>query len=239
MELWFRIRDFFRYTLREKKDIIIAVLVLAFVFGYNDGREEFVASLWLVNLLKVLFIVYLSIMVRIAFQKIVALSQGFTVEFRAWPTGLAIAAIVAFLSNGNFYVLLFGGLIFYHMTLLRIGKFRYGENASTRGMIAASGSFANLVLATIGMMFSAQLGILPGFFEELAIINFWLMIFSLLPLPKMDGVHVFFMSRLVYVFIFSTLLAYVLLTFIDVYSWLLSFIIGVVCWFLYYINFEQ
>jgi len=123
--------------------------------------------------------------------------------------------------------------------LLRIGKFRYGENASTRGMIAASGSFANLVLATIGMMFSAQLGILPGFFEELAIINFWLMIFSLLPLPKMDGVHVFFMSRLVYVFIFSTLLAYVLLTFIDVYSWLLSFIIGVVCWFLYYINFEQ
>ena len=239
MELWFRVRDFFRYTSREKGDIIIAVLVVAFVFGYNDGREEFVTSLWLINLLKVLFIVYLSIMVRVAFQKIVALSQGFTVEFRAWPTGLGISAIVALLSNGNLYVLLFGGLIFYHMTLLRIGKFRYGENASTRGMIAASGSFANLVLATIGMMFSAQLGILPGFFEELAFINFWLMIFSLIPLPKMDGIHVFFMSRLVFVFIFSTLLAYVLLTFIDVYSWLLSFIIGVICWFLYYINFEQ
>ncbi|MFW6383414.1 MAG: hypothetical protein ACOCZQ_02100, partial [Nanoarchaeota archaeon] len=116
---------------------------------------------------------------------------------------------------------------------------RYGENASTRGMIAASGSFANLVLATIGMMFSAQLGIFPDFFEQFAFINFWLMIFSLLPFPKMDGIHVFFMSRLVYVFIFSTLFAYILLTFVDVYSWLLSFIIGVVCWLLFYIYFEQ
>ncbi len=239
MELWFRIRDFFRYTRREKRDLILAVLVVTLAFAYNDGRETFIPAKWAVNFLVVLFFVYLSLMFRTAAQKIVALQNGFTTEFRCWPVGLVITAIITLLSNGNLLVILPGGIILYHMTLLRMGKFRYGENITSRGMIAASGAFANLVLATIALTFSAQLGIFPELFNELAYINFVLIIFTLLPLPRMDGIHLFFMSRLTYVFVFSTLVAYILLTFAGVYSWILAFFIGVICWLLYYINFEQ
>ncbi len=238
MELWFRIRDFFRYTKREKRDIIIAVLVVTFVFAYSDGTDKFIPSRWLTNLVVVLFFVYLSLMFRTAVQKIFALKKGFTVEFRCWPVGLIISAIITMITQGNIHIILPGGVIFYHMTLLRLGKWRYGENTSTRGSIAASGAVANLILATIALTFSAQLGIFPEYFDKLAYINFIFIIFTLLPLPRMDGIHLFFTSRLTYVFVFSTLLSYILLTMIDVYSWILAFIIGVVCWLLYYINFE-
>ena len=88
-------------------------------------------------------------------------------------------------------------------------------------------------------MMSAQLGVFPEFFQSLAMINLWIMFYTLLPIPYLDGIHLFFWSRLTYVFIASTLVAYVILSAAEIYSWFLSLVIGVIVWFLYYIYGES
>lgn len=238
-ELLFRVRDFFSYTPKEKRDVMLAIAVVTLAFAYNDGSEFFELSKWTANLFLTLIMVSLTIFVHTAAQKVFALQNGFLAEFRAWPIGLLVTFALTILSAGHLIVLLPGGLMLFHSTTFRLGKWRYGENVTARGMIAASGAVANLVLATFSLAMSAQLGFMPAFFGALATINFWYMIYSLLPIPRLDGIHLFFFSRLTYVFIVSTLLAYVLLTTVGVYSWIFSFIIGVICWFMFYIYVEE
>jgi hypothetical protein len=230
----FRLKDFFKYSNRELRDLFITILVVAFAFAYDDKSEVFNISYWFFNYAKIFFLVLISFFVYTSFQKMAALHQGFLAEYRAWSLGLVITILVTIVTEGKFYFLLMGGLFLYHVTILRLGKFRYGENVNARGLIAAFGPIGCLVLATFSLAMSAQLKIMPELFGLLAVINFWIMIFSLLPIPKHDGIHLFFMSRLVYVFIFSTLLAYVLLTQFEIYSWIFSLVIGTICWFLYY-----
>lgn len=237
-ELWFRVKEFFRFSKREKRDLLIAILVLTFAFAFNDGRETFELGPWLANMIKSFIFVSIAMLGHVSIQKVFALQQGFTSEFRAWSTGLIVTVIFTLLTLGSFYVLLPGGLVMYHMTILRIGKWRYGENVVARGMIAISGAVANLLLASFGLMMSMQIGVLPDFFLGFAMINLWIMFYTILPIPYMDGIHLFFMSRLTYVFIVSTLLAYVVLSAFGVFSWILSLVIGVIAWFLFYVYVE-
>lgn len=238
-ELLFRVRRFYGWEVREKRDILITILVLSFIFGYNDGQQDFELAHWLLNYIKTLFIVAVTVLVFDAGMKLAALQQGFRAEYRMWPQGLAMGVIIALLTKGRFFLLLPGGLVLHHMMILRLGKFRYGLNTVAQGVIAAAGPVANLILATAALALSAQLNILPGFFSQVAAINLWFLIYQLLPIPKLNGIHIFFMSRLAYVFIFATLLGYVLLVQVDVYSWILAFMIGVVSWFSWYWFFER
>jgi len=233
-ELAFRIKRFYRWEARERRDIFITIIVLALIFGYNDGSDSFNLVHWLLNLVMVFFIVAISILGFDFGMKVAALSQGFRAEYRMWPTGLGIGAIVTLLTGGLFPIALHGGLYVHHMMVMRIGKFRYGLNIMAQGTIAAAGAVAHLIMMTFALAMSRQLGILPVVFDKMAFINGVLMVFQLLPIPKMNGMHIFFMSRLSYVFIASTLAAYVILTLLGLYSWFFALIIGIVCWFLWY-----
>jgi len=238
-ELWSRVKQFYHWEPRERRDIFISIIVVAFIFAFNDGRESFEPVLWFFNYILTVLIVAISILAFDFVMKVAALQQGFRAEYRMWPQGLAIGVIIALLTGGKFYVILPGGLFLHHVMILRIGKWRYGLNTVAQGTVAAAGPAANLVLATIALMFSAQLNIFPEFFAYVASINFWFMIYQLFPLPRINGIHIFFMSRLAYVFIFSTLLAYVLLVKVGVLSWIIALLIGVVCWFSWYWFFER
>lgn len=238
-ELWFRCKEFFRFSRRESRDIFIAILVLTFAFAFDDGRETFQLGPWLANLIKTLLFVSIAMLGHVSMQKVFALQQGFLAEFRGWTNGLVATVIVTLLTLGDFYFLLPGGLVLYHMTILRIGKWRYGENVAARGMIAISGPVANLIIASFGIMMASQLGVFPEFFQSLAMVNLWIMFYTLLPIPYLDGIHLFFWSRLTYVFVASTLLAYVILSSVEVYSWFLSLVTGLIVWFLYYVYGEQ
>ena len=238
-ELLFRIRRFYRWEKREKRDLLITILLVAFMFGYNDGRESFVPIAWFGHFLLTLFFVSLTVLVFDGAMKVAALHQGYRAEYRMWPQGLAIGVIVTLITGGKFYLILPGGLFLHHMMILRLGKFRYGINTMAQGVIAAAGPVANLILATIALTFSAQLNIMPELFNYMAMINLWFLIYQLLPIPKINGMHIFFMSRLAYVFIFSTLASYVLLVQLGIFSWIFAFIIGVVCWFSWLWFFER
>jgi len=233
-ELAFRIKRFYRWEQREARDILVTILCVAFIFGFNDGRDTFSLAFWILNMVKTILIVAVSVLVFDGAMKIAALQQGYRAEYRMWPTGLAIGVIVTLLTKGKFPIVLHGGLFLHHMMIMRIGKFRYGLNIIAQGTIAAAGAVAHLILMTIGLAMSKQFGILPGFFDPFATVNGIMMIYQLLPIPRTNGIHIFFMSRLSYVFIAATLGAYALLTLAGVYSWILALIIGIVCWFSWY-----
>jgi len=239
MFLMERIRQFVGYSNTEKRDLLITILAVSFIFAYNDGRESFNIILWLGNYLIVMLFVTIAFIGHTLLQQVFALHQGFRAEYRAWPAGLIMGVIMTVLTNGKWFIILAGGLWMHHLAIHRIGKFRYGLNIMAQANVAAAGPIANLVLATFAIMMGKQFHILPAFFDQMAMINFWIMIFSLLPIPRLDGIHIFFASRLFYVFIFTTLLAYVLLTLIGVYSWIIAILIGGVCWLLYWIYIER
>ncbi|MFH1972824.1 MAG: hypothetical protein ABIJ18_05085 [archaeon] len=71
----------------EKKEwfhFIIAVFVMAFAFGFNDGKDEFIFLSWLVNMLWVLLMVFVSFFIYQLAQKTVAKMHGFKTEFKIW-----------------------------------------------------------------------------------------------------------------------------------------------------------
>lgn len=234
----FRVKQFFRFQKEEVKHLLISIIVVTFIFAFNDKRDSFNMAFWLTNFLIVGFIVALTFIVHVSAQKVFALQVGYIAEYRMWTTGLILGAVVALLSGGSWFVLLPGGIFIQHMAIQRLGKFRYGLNIKSMGNIAASGSVANLVLATFAVAMSKQLHIMPPFFDLMAKINFFFLIFMLLPLPKLPGLYLFFASRLTYVFVFTSLGAYVLLVSFNVFSWILSIIIGVICWLLFYMYAE-
>lgn len=237
-EWWFRIRDFYRFHNREKRDLLLTTLIVTFIFAYNDQSESFALASWLIHFVITGGFVALALLVHTSAQKIFGIQQGFTTEFRAWPIGLVISLILTFITSGEFYVLLIGGMVIRHVTILRLGKWRYGENESARGLIASTGPVANLILATFALAISKQIGFMPETFAWLATINLWIMVYSLLPLPRMDGIHLFVQSRLVYIFIGSTLLSYTIFAAFGIFSWILAFIIGIICWLLFFIYVE-
>ncbi len=233
-ELAFRIKRFYRWEPRELRDIWLSILGITFIFAYNDGRATFNLALWLINFLMTAVIVVVSFFLYDGAMKVSALQQGYRAEYRMWPTGIGLGIIVTLLTGGKFPLVLAGGLFLHHHMILRLGKFRYGINRIAYGTIAAAGAFAHLILMTIALAFSRQLHILPTFFDYAARINGIMIIYNLLPIPKTNGIHIFFMSRLSYVFIAATLTGYVLLSLAGIYSWILAFIIGAACWFLWY-----
>jgi len=69
---------------KEWTHFIIAVLVLGFALGFNDGSEEFIWLSWLTNLLIVIIMVAVSFFLYQWAQKTVAKMNGFKTNFRIW-----------------------------------------------------------------------------------------------------------------------------------------------------------
>lgn len=237
-ELKYRIRDFFVFTPRELRDLFIAMAVITFAFAYDDGRETFLFSAWLFNYLKIFFIVSLAFFFHESAHKIMGLSVGIRTEYKLWTLGTYITLLCTFLFQGKIVILLTGGVTFYHMAIQRLGHFRYGLNLLSCGIIGAMGPLANLVMATFWETLAIY-GIMPDFFHQMTFINLYYAVFSMLPLPNLDGLSLFFASRMNYVFFFSILLAYIGLFAIGVYSLIWAILLAGVMWFLYWYHIEQ
>ena len=60
------------FTKKEIVHLAISVVVLAFVFGFDDGQSIFVFSYWITNLFRILLLVAVSILLRELFIKLTA-----------------------------------------------------------------------------------------------------------------------------------------------------------------------
>tara|TARA_Y100000310_G_scaffold260306_1_gene269172 strand:- start:375 stop:1130 length:756 start_codon:yes stop_codon:yes gene_type:complete len=237
-----KIKRYFKFTPLEIRSLIIAIAVIAFIISFKEWGygTNFSLRIGLFNYFNAILIVALSFLVHISVQRIASLAMGFRVEWKMWSFGLLFGLILAFLTNGLVWLILPGGFIIHHLAGHRLGWFRYGINYGDVGLIALTGPFASIFLAVI---FKSLTGVVASSLIQKAIIfNIAFALYSLLPIPPMDGSKTFYGSRMLYAFSIAVIVAIAILLNSSISVGIIiisSLFIGVVSWFLYYIFFER
>lgn len=197
-ELKARIKDHFRFEKQEVSFLIPAVLLTAFIFSFRDwGETQLNLALGLRNFFLVLLVAALSFVVRLSWQKIFALKEGYKAEFKGWWAGLIIALVAAFLTMGKVPLVLIGGVVASFMVRQRLGEFRYGFSYLDNAKISYHGIVANIHLA---LLFSLGLYFFPDsyFFSKGLMLNWIMALCASFPLPQLDGLNIYFGSRVLY-----------------------------------------
>ncbi len=235
-ELIARVKAHYTFEKQELAGIFVSVFLAGFIFSFrNWGGEQFDAMQGLVNLILMIFVAAISIWFRLTAQKIYGLSQGHQATFKVWWVGLALSAILCFMTLGKFPLLLMGGMVTAFMVKLRLGEFRYGFSYWVNGMIGMWGVFASLLLGLIFATFS-YLSPSSYFFSQGVLFNIIVAWCTLIPLPQMDGFNIFFGSRYVYfAAIIAVAIATVLLMIQLGWALVLAWIITLIWAIVYYL----
>lgn len=204
---------------KEIKYILATIFILAIVFGFNDKTDTFDFSHWINNFLLVLIAVAVSfllshIMHRAVARKLYAISDyelwnvrrfGFAPHMRTkimkkefvFPAGIIFPIIVALFSNGLFYFPVAGTYKLVEDRVKRVGKLFNKVSGYERAIICLSGPFTNLVLFFLFLFFE---NITNLNFSVFIIVNMWMALYGLLPLPGLIGVEILFGSLPFYLF---------------------------------------
>jgi len=236
-----KIKKYYRFTPSELKGFIISILVLSFLISFREwGGEEFNLMTGLFNWFNAALIVTLVLLVYNAAQRIAGLSVGYNAEYKMWVTGLLIGLLFAFVSRGKIWVLLPGGIMIHHLAGHRLGYFRYGLGYFAHGMIAVAGTVALITLAALFKIINANLA--NPLLDKIILFCVIFAIYDILPIPPLSGSRLFFGSRMVYAFMFFTIVVAGILLLLDInvlMAVLGSIAIGIILWLLYYIFFER
>lgn len=197
-ELQARIKDYFRFNKKEVVGLAFAMVITALIFSFRDwGEEQFNLLVGLKNLFLVLILVVFSFIFRFSCQKIHALKEGYTAEFKIWWAGLLIALVIAVISNGKIPLVLVGVVATSLMVRQRLGEFRYGYSHFQNALISLWGILGNLLAAIV---FAVGLYFFPEnfFFGKGLELNLIMAFCSLLPVPYLEGLQIYFGSYKLY-----------------------------------------
>ncbi len=197
-ELQARLKDYFRFNQRELISLVLAIIITALIFSFRDwGEEQFNLMLGLENLFLVLILVAVSFFFKFSCQKIYALKEGYKAEFKVWWAGLLIALAVAVISNGKVPLVLVGAVATSLMVRQRLGEFRYGYSHFQNAVISLWGILGSLLAA---LLFAIGLYFFPDsfFFGKGLVLNLIMAFCSLLPVPQLEGLQIYFGSYKLY-----------------------------------------
>jgi len=244
VDLLDKTKRYFKFTPLEIRSLIIAILVIAFIISFSEWGygTNFSFRIGMFNYFNAILIVALSFLIHISIQRVWSLGTGFRLEWKMWSFGLLFGLIMAFLTNGLFWFILPGGFIVHHMAGHRLGWFRYGINYWAVGLIAVTGPLATIFLAAIFKALSAV--VFTSLIHKLIVFNIVYAVYSVLPIPPLDGSKTFYGSRMLYAFTTSGIVAAAILLNPKLnigvgIALLSSFFIGVILWLLYFIFFEH
>lgn len=236
-----KIKRYYKFNSHELRGLIISILIISFIISFKEwGTTSFGFGVGIFNLFNSLLIVALSILVHDTGQRLWGLAIGYRVEFKMWSFGLLFGLVIAFLSNGNLWLIVPSGFVLHHLAGHRLGWFRYGINYFGQAMVALAGPLFTLmliILLKVLTVFSSS-----ALIEKAIIFNVVYLITSLLPIPPLDGSKIFFGSRMLYAFVLPALVVATILMIVDIQILLslsLSLLVGVVLWLVYYISFER
>jgi len=238
-----------KFTASEVFYIIVSILVIAFVFGFDDKRESFEISYWFLNFLTILILVALSVMFREIVRKIIAKNHGSDATYDIWgmkrfwfhtsaylpysiPLGIILPILIAFLSNGQLFFVAAGTCIVSINAAYRIGRrfVKLTDYESAKIILAAP--LASIFLAIVFKLLGGSAGI----FNQFVLINSWLAITNMLPIPNLDGYKVLASSRPLFVLSFAfIILCVILLNYLGVFSTLLlASLLAIIILIVYY-----
>ena len=200
------------FNKKEIKYLAITALLLGFIFSFREwGTDKFNITTGITNWLIYILILVFSIFIHSLTQKLIAKKLGASSTLIIWkakqiwfyrnsklkkaiPLGYILSLILAFYSFGYIkFTGVFGAKI--EQTLPRLKKKFPKLEEFEQGLIALSGSLANLLLAFIFLILASLLNIE---LTRLVTVNFYLAIFTMFPFPSLNGIQVLFGSRVLY-----------------------------------------
>ena len=237
-----KIKRYYKFTPSELKGLVISIIVVAFIISFNDWGvgSVFDAKAGLLNFFNAILIVALSFLVHLSAQRVWALATGYRHEFQMWGIGLGVALVLSFITNGRAWLIIPGGFIVHHLAGHRLGWFRYGINYWAIGLIAFVGPLASIAFAAVFKSISGFVS--NSLIQKMIIFNVLYAVFSMLPVPPLDGSKIYFGGRMLYAFALPAIVVAGILLYIDIAVWiaaLSSFLIAVILWLLYYVFFEK
>lgn len=165
-----------KFSRTEIRDIIISTAALAFAFSFPDiGAFP-----------EVLFVVGIAFLSHeLIGHRFVAHRLGAAAEFKAWPTGLLFAVLMAVATGGRIVFAAPGAVYFsptvkgdFAWTVHRMGKREIG-------LIGVAGPVVNIIIGFAALALFVISGF--GLLLSLMRISLFLAFFNLLPFGPLDG----------------------------------------------------
>lgn len=234
------VKRHFWFQKEELKSILIVSIIFAFIVSFTQWSEdinEVLRNYWLAFV-----IVLISIFVHHAAQRLAALKEGFVAQHKLWWYGSLWSLLITFLSNGKFQVFFGSGVELSVLEKHRVGKGKPGSSHVWEiAKICSWGIIANLCLAASVKSIDLYFYPLPSIFvNQLYFFNLLYSFYNFFPIPPLDGSKILFANRMLYVFLFSFFLAYLVLIYLlEYYSFIWALIIAVVMWILFYVFWES
>lgn len=217
------------------RDFIITILVVTFVFAFDDKQATFQLGYWLANFLRVSIGVTIVVLVHYFGHKWAAGRYGTDVTHKIWsvrryglskrahfpiklhflnvtvipinsfPLGSVLAVIVSFLSNGAFFFTPVEAIDIETGEKKRLGRWRLKVLEREMARIAFAGPAANILFAFVLTLFNTS-----GMFNQIILISCLYALYHMIPWSQLDGAKIFFGS--IYLYVFGT--AFLLLSFL-------------------------
>lgn len=217
------------------RDFIITILVVTFVFAFDDKQPVFQLGHWLGNFLRVSVSVALVVLVHYFGHKWIARRYNTDVVHKIWsirrygfatrahfpikihfmnltvvpihsfPLGAVLAVVVSFLSNGKFFFTPVEAIDIKSGERKRLGRWRLKVLERESARIAFAGPAANMLFAFVLQLFNKS-----GMFDQIILISCVYALYHMIPWSQLDGAKIFFGS--IYIYIFG--LAFLLLSFL-------------------------
>lgn len=171
-----------KFSQKEVNDLLLSWVVLSVAFAvFRRGglpgllyRSEALVQMP-VYIFQMLIIVGTAFVLHELSHKYVAQNYNLWAEYRKWTSGLLMAV---FLSLTGFFFFAAPGAVMIGTT----GWITPEIEAKT----SIAGPVSNLTVGIVALL-ARTAGYFPLFLTELALINFFLAVFNLLPIPPMDG----------------------------------------------------
>jgi len=230
-----RIKRYFALSKTEWKSFFLLTVIWALMLSFTKwGETSFDAALGFRNLLLAVIIVGVSVFVHHAAQRLMGLSYGYRIEHRIWWAGLLGGLLALLLSNGRILIFAASTMHAHFMPIHRLGAFRYGPSTRQIGASAFTGPIVSVIFGFL------MYAISPTVFADLLRFNLLFAVYSMIPIPPLDGILVFIGSNspqgggFAYKFLICALIGYFLVFFLTGIGFLwsipLAVIIGLVGW---------
>jgi len=227
-----KVNRYFPFSKGEWKSFVLLVVVFAFIWSFTEwGTKTFDFASGLKNFIFALIMVAIIVFVHHTAQRIVGLYFGYRIEHKIWWAGMLAGLLGVILSNGKVMILTASAMQAHFLTTHRLGAWRYGASLFQIGLAAFAGPVAAVIIGFILHL------IAPVFFAGLFEFSLLFALYCIIPIPPLDGVHVFAAWRIygfVFTFTLFSILAFLVLYFIAalslIWSVILALVIGFLCW---------
>jgi hypothetical protein len=258
---WYSVKEYYSFSRQELTELFWTSLAFAFMltayyenlFMVTRDIRIVISDTTVAFFILAVLVIYLMMYLHVALQKLVGIKLGYKVSYAYWLNGILIGLFLCIATFGKVPVLslfvLPGAVTLEHIPKLRLGRFRYGTNAKDIARISVAGPIAHVLITMILGIFFFVLG-RNQLVAHLITANLLLLIYSMLPVPKIDfptkidsasdGLGLFFYSRKAYILCLVTVLIYALLIwFFSLFSFVFAFILGFVSTVIYSVTMKQ